>query len=85
LASKLSAEILSPSWVCITSHRNEKMYAKRRQQALEEVQVYRDVEVVEELRRAHGDPPKVRFLTLEEQREWERQYPKPVQESGGAT
>ena len=65
--------------------RFEKMYAKYREQALDEVQVYRDVEAIEELRRAHGDPPKVRFLTLDEQREWERQYPKPFQESGGPT
>jgi hypothetical protein len=65
--------------------RFEKMYAKYREQALDEVQAYRDVEVIEELRRAHGDPPKVRFLTLEEQREWERQYPKPFHESGGQT
>jgi hypothetical protein len=41
------------------------MYAKYREQALDEVQVYRDVAAVEELRRAHGDPPKVRFLTLD--------------------
>ena len=65
--------------------RFEKMYAKYREQALDEVQVYRDVEAIEKLRRAHGDPPKVRFLTLDEQCEWERLYPKPVQESGGPT
>jgi hypothetical protein len=44
---------------------------------LDEVQVYRDVQVVEDRRRGEGKPPKVRFFTPEEQREWERQYPKP--------
>jgi hypothetical protein len=44
---------------------------------LDEVQVYRDVQVVEDRRRAEGNLPKVRFFTPEEQREWERQYPKP--------
>jgi hypothetical protein len=43
--------------------------------ALDEVQVYRDVHVVEDRRRVEGKPPKVRFFTPEEQREWERQYP----------
>jgi hypothetical protein len=28
-------------------------------------------------RRVEGKPPKVRFFTPEEQREWERQYPEP--------
>jgi hypothetical protein len=44
--------------------------------ALDEVQVYRDVQVVEDRRRVEGRPPKVRFFTPEEQHEWERQYPK---------
>jgi hypothetical protein len=44
---------------------------------LDEVQVYRDVQVVEDHRRGEGKPPKVRFFTPEEQREWERQYPRP--------
>jgi len=39
------------------------------------VQVYRDVAVLEDRRRIEGKPPKVRFFTPEEQREWERQYP----------
>jgi hypothetical protein len=43
----------------------------------DEVQVYQDVHVVEDRRRVEGKPPKVRFFTPEEQREWERQYPKP--------
>jgi hypothetical protein len=45
--------------------------------ALDAVQVYRDVHVVEDRRRVEGKPPKVRFFTQEEQREWERQYPQP--------
>jgi hypothetical protein len=50
---------------------------------LDEVQVYRDVQVVEDRRRVERKPPKVRFFTPEEQREWERQYPKPHGDSGG--
>jgi hypothetical protein len=49
-------------------------YEKR---TLDEIQVYRDVQIVEDRRRVEGKPPKVRFLTPEEQREWERQYPEP--------
>jgi hypothetical protein len=45
---------------------------------LDEVQVYRDVRVLEDRRRVEGKPPKVRFFTPEEQRDWERQYPKPA-------
>jgi hypothetical protein len=52
--------------------------------ALDEVQVYRDLQAVEERRRIEGKPPKVRFLSEEEQREWERQYPKPAEQAGGA-
>ena len=44
---------------------------------LDEVQVYRDVRALEDRRRGEGKPACVRFLTLEEQREWERQYPRP--------
>lgn len=49
---------------------------------LDVVQVYRDLLAVEERRLAEGKPPKVRFLTEQEQREWEEQYPKPPAESG---
>ena len=45
--------------------------------ALDEVQVYRDVQAVEEHRRLEGKTPRVRFLSDQEQREWERQYLKP--------
>ncbi len=52
-------------------------YQQYERNTLDEVQVYRDVRAVEDRRRVEGKPPKVRFFTLEEQREWERQYPKP--------
>jgi hypothetical protein len=35
------------------------------------------------LQRAEGKPPKVRFFTEDEQREWERQYPKPAGDVAG--
>jgi hypothetical protein len=49
---------------------------------LDEVQVYRDLRAIEERRRIQGKPPRVRFFTQEEQREWERQYPKPSELAG---
>lgn len=57
--------------------RFEKRYGEYRTTMLDEVQVYRDVQTIEEQRRSSGKAPRVRFLTDEEQREWERQYPKP--------
>jgi hypothetical protein len=51
------------------SARFEKTYREYRQDALDEVQVYRDVQVLEERRRMEGKPPRVRFFTQEEQRE----------------
>jgi hypothetical protein len=59
------------------SVRFEARHREYERKTLDEVQVYRDVQVVEDRRRAEGKPPKVRFLTPEEQREWERQCPKP--------
>jgi len=59
------------------SARLEARYRECEKKTLDEVQVYRDVQVVEDRRRVEGKPPKVRFFTPEEQREWERQYPKP--------
>ncbi len=44
--------------------------------ALDEVQVYRDVQAIEERRRLEGRSPKVRFLSSEEQRAWEGLYSK---------
>ena len=45
---------------------------------LDELRVYRDVQVVEDRWCFEGKPPKVRFFTQEEQREWERQYQRPL-------
>jgi hypothetical protein len=53
----------------------EKKHHEFEKNALDEVQLYRDLRVVEERRRMEGKPPKVRFFTPEEQRGWERQYP----------
>jgi hypothetical protein len=53
-------------------------YGEYEKNTLDEVQVYRDVRVLEDRRRVEGNPPKVRFFTQEEQRDWERQYPKPA-------
>jgi hypothetical protein len=58
----------------------EERYREYREEILDEVQVYRDVAVMEQRRRVEGSAPKVRFLTQEEQREWERQYPKAPQD-----
>jgi hypothetical protein len=52
-------------------------HSEYEKKTLDAVQVYRDVRVVEDRRRIEGKPPKVRFFTTEEQRRWERQYPKP--------
>jgi hypothetical protein len=43
----------------------EAQYAKYRKEVLDEVQVYRDVQAVEERRRAEGKPPRVQFLSSE--------------------
>jgi hypothetical protein len=59
------------------SIRYEARHREYEKDTLDEVQVYRDVRSVEDRRRVEGKPPKVRFFTQEEQREWERQYPKP--------
>jgi hypothetical protein len=59
--------------------RFEQKYREYEEEALDEIQVYRDIQAVEERRRIEGKPPKVRFLTEDEQREWERQYPRPAE------
>ena len=56
--------------------RFEKLHREYEKIALDEVQVYRDVQVIEESRRIEGKAPRVRFLSSEEQQAWERQYPK---------
>jgi hypothetical protein len=57
-------------------------YREYEKRTLDEVQVYRDVQVLEDRRRVEGKPPKVRFFTPDEQREWEHQYPKPPGDAG---
>jgi uncharacterized protein YicC (UPF0701 family) len=57
--------------------RFEQKHREYEEQALDDIQVYRDLQAVEERRRIEGKPPKVRFSTEAEQREWERQYPNP--------
>ena len=56
----------------------EKLHREYETRALDEVEVYRGVQAIEEQRRLEGKTPKVRFLSDQEQREWERQYPKPA-------
>ena len=64
-----------------SEHRDEARFEKRHREyqkkALDEVQVYQDVQVVEERRRLDGKAPRVRFLSSEEQQAWERppQFP----------
>ena len=61
-----------------------KLHREYEKKALDEVQVYQDVHAVEESRRLEGKPPKVRFLTEQEQREWQRQYPGAPSGTGSA-
>src|SRR5271170_7779841 len=64
-----------------SERRDEARFATRHREhekrMLDEVQVYEDVEAVEEGRRVEGRAPRVRFLSIEEQHAWERQFPKP--------
>jgi hypothetical protein len=57
----------------LDADRLEKRYAEYRKAALDEVQVYRDVEAVERQRQADGRAPRVRFLSPDEQGDWESQ------------
>lgn len=65
--------------------RFEKKHREYEKDTLDEIQVYQDLLAVEERRRTEGKPPKVRFLTPDEQKQWERQYPKPPESTDGAT
>jgi len=62
--------------------RIEKKHHEFEKKTLDEIQAYRDLGAIEERRRIEGNPPKVRFFTQEEQREWERQYRKPPGPAG---
>jgi len=61
-------------------HRDEARFEKRHREyqkkALDEVQVYQDVQAVQESRRLEGKAPRVRFLSEEEQRGWKPQSPR---------
>jgi hypothetical protein len=48
--------------------RFEKKHGEYRKEALDEVQVYQDVETVEEKRRLEGKTPRIRFVSGEEPR-----------------
>jgi hypothetical protein len=65
----------------------EKKHHEYRKKTLDEVQVYQDVQAVEEQRRLEGKAPRVRFLSGEEQREAERQglaSPRETSHHGGS-
>jgi hypothetical protein len=62
--------------------RFERKHREYENSTLDEIQVYQDLQAVEERRRLEGKSPKVRFFTGEEQQEWERQYPKPPEDVG---
>jgi hypothetical protein len=72
-----------------SERRDEARFAQRHREhekrMLDEVQVYQDVEAMEESRRLEGKAPKVRFLSSEEREVWERQYKvaKPSRERDG--
>ena len=67
------------------STRFEKKHREYEKDTLDEIQVYQDLLAVEERRRTEAKPPKVRFLTRDEQKEWERQYPNPAERMDEAT
>jgi hypothetical protein len=60
--------------------RFEQKHREYEKEALDEIQVYRDLQAVEERRRIEGKPPKVRFFSEQEQQEWERRYPQPAED-----
>jgi hypothetical protein len=61
--------------------RFEQRHREYEKEVLDEIQVYRDLQAVEERRRIEGKPPKVRLLTTQEQQEWERNYPQSGEDS----
>jgi hypothetical protein len=79
------------SYFCNNVGRNEDRDVARFEQkhrgyeknTLDEIQVYRDLQAVEERRRIEGRPPKVRFLSEEEQLQWQQQHPKLPEDVGG--
>jgi hypothetical protein len=77
-------------YLCTTFQRSEQQDSVRfearhrefEKMTLDEVQVYGGVRMVEDRRRIEGKPPKVRFFTQEEKREWERQYASQLKANG---
>ena len=65
--------------------RFQKRYDEYRKAMLDEVQVYRDVQAIEDRRRIQGNPPMVRFLSDTERGDWELQHPKPSEPMGGGS
>jgi len=55
--------------------RFEKRHREYEREALDEVQVYQDVQAVEERRRLEGKAPRVRFLSGADPPDQERQHP----------
>lgn len=55
--------------------RFEKRHREYQKKALDEVQVYQDVQAVEERRRLGGKAPRVRFLSGDDPPDRERQHP----------
>jgi hypothetical protein len=55
--------------------RFEKRHREYQKKALDEVQVYRDVQAVEKSRRLEGKAPRVRFLSGDDQPDEEPQHP----------
>ena len=53
----------------------EKRHREYEREALDEVQVYQDVQAVEERRRLEGKAPRVRFLSGADTSDQERQHP----------
>jgi hypothetical protein len=66
------------------SIRFEARYCEYEKKTFDEVQVCRDLRMVEDRRRAEGKSPKVRFFRHEEQWGWEPLYPKPPCDSESA-
>lgn len=55
--------------------RFEKRHREYQKKALDEVQVYQEVQAVEEHRRLEGKAPRVRFLSADDQPDPQRQHP----------
>ena len=61
--------------------RSAKLHREYETITSDEVQVYRDVQAVEENHRLDSKTSRGRFLSSDERREWEQQYPKPPRDT----